>query len=159
MARKKNLELSPVIPFCTKHEATSFILGYFVTPAYFLNVTFIFSQYHMTIWKYVLIYIKYLVKVHERLLKFNCCLRPGISTLKTPVLVRSPQLSNVEPGQYLDGWPPGNTGCCRHFYLIFLSFFFSHSVCIYFFFGFFFQISFCFNILNTKFSSDCFATL
>ena len=24
-------------------------------------------------------------------------------TLKTPVLVRSPKLSNVEPGQYLDG--------------------------------------------------------
>ena len=34
--KKKKLELSPVIPFCTKHEATSFILGYFMTPAYFL---------------------------------------------------------------------------------------------------------------------------
>ena len=22
------------------------------------------------------------------------------------------KLSNVEPGQYLDGRPPGNTGCC-----------------------------------------------
>ena len=27
----------------------------------------------------------------------------GHITLKTPVLVRSPKLSNVEPGQYLDG--------------------------------------------------------
>ena len=39
----------------------------------------------------------------------------GHITLKTPVLVRSPKLSNVEPGQYLDGWPPGNTRCSRHF--------------------------------------------
>ena len=36
----------------------------------------------------------------------------GHITLKAPVLVRSPQLSNVESGQYLDGWPPGNTRCC-----------------------------------------------
>ena len=26
--------------------------------------------------------------------------------------VRSLKLSSVEPSQYLDGWPPGNTGCC-----------------------------------------------
>ncbi len=32
--------------------------------------------------------------------------------LNTPVLVRSLKLSNIEPSQYLDGWPPGNTGCC-----------------------------------------------
>ena len=40
----------------------------------------------------------------------------GHTTLKTPVLVRSPQLSSVGPCQYLDGWPPGNTGCCWHFF-------------------------------------------
>ena len=39
----------------------------------------------------------------------------GHTTLNTPVLVRSPKLSNVGPGQYLDGRPPGNTGCCRLF--------------------------------------------
>ena len=32
----------------------------------------------------------------------------GHTTLNTPVLVRSPKLSNVGPGQYLDGRPPGN---------------------------------------------------
>ena len=36
----------------------------------------------------------------------------GHITLNTPVLVRSLKLSSVEPSQYLDGWPPGNTGCC-----------------------------------------------
>ena len=36
----------------------------------------------------------------------------GHITLNTPVLVRSLKLSNVELSQYLDGWPPGNTGCC-----------------------------------------------
>ena len=35
----------------------------------------------------------------------------GHTMLKIPVLVRSLQSSNVGPGQYLDGWPPGNTGC------------------------------------------------
>ena len=34
--------------------------------------------------------------------------------LNTPVLVRSLKLSSVEPSQYLDGWPLGNTGCCWH---------------------------------------------
>ena len=38
----------------------------------------------------------------------------GHITLNTPVLVRSLKLSSVEPSQYLDGWPPGNTGCCWH---------------------------------------------
>ena len=54
----------------------------------------------------------------------------GHITLKTPVLVRSPKLSNVEPGQYLDGWPPGNTRCRRLFPLSF----FHQSVYIYIFF-------------------------
>ena len=35
------------------------------------------------------------------------------TTMNTPVLVWSPKLSTVGPGQYLDGWPPGNTWCCR----------------------------------------------
>ena len=37
----------------------------------------------------------------------------GHTTLNTPVLVRSPKLSNVGPGQYLDGRLLGNTGCRR----------------------------------------------
>ena len=53
------------------------------------------------------------------------------TTLNTPVLVRSPKLSMVGPGQYLDGWPPGNTWCRRHqsfsfarrFIFVFLGFF------------------------------------
>ena len=40
----------------------------------------------------------------------------GHITLNTPVLVRSLKLSSVEPSQYLDGWPPGNTGCRWHFF-------------------------------------------
>ena len=36
----------------------------------------------------------------------------GHIMLNAPVLVRSPKLSSIEPRQYLDGWPPGNTGCC-----------------------------------------------
>jgi hypothetical protein len=35
------------------------------------------------------------------------------TTMSIPVLVRSPKSSMVGPGQYLDGWPPGNTWCCR----------------------------------------------
>ena len=45
----------------------------------------------------------------------------GHTTLNAPVLVRSPKLSSVGPAQYLDGWPPGNSRCCRLF-LIFFSF-------------------------------------
>ena len=37
----------------------------------------------------------------------------GHIMLNIPVLVWSLKSSNIEPGQYLDGWPPGNTGCCR----------------------------------------------
>ena len=37
----------------------------------------------------------------------------GHTTLNTPVLVRSPKLRNVGLGQYLNGRPSGNTGCCR----------------------------------------------
>ena len=40
------------------------------------------------------------------------------TTLKAPVLVRSPQLSSVGPAQYLDGWPPGNSRCCRPFFFL-----------------------------------------
>ena len=39
----------------------------------------------------------------------------GHTMLKAPVLVRSLKLSNIGPGQYLDGRPPGNTRCCCHF--------------------------------------------
>ena len=39
----------------------------------------------------------------------------GHIILKIPVLVRSLKSSNVEPSQYLNGSPPRNTGCCRHF--------------------------------------------
>ena len=35
--------------------------------------------------------------------------------LKTPVLVWSLKLSSIEPCEYLDGWPPGNTRCWRQF--------------------------------------------
>src|SRR5579859_5837701 len=47
----------------------------------------------------------------------GCCLwswfsANGHTTLKAPVLVRSPKLSNVGLGEYLDGRPPGNTRCC-----------------------------------------------
>ena len=37
-------------------------------------------------------------------------------TLSTPVLVWSLKLSSVEPAQYLDGWPPGNSRCCRRLF-------------------------------------------
>ena len=49
-----------------------------------------------------------------KLLILTPSLANGHITLNTPVLVRSLKLSNVEPSQYLDGWPPGNTGCCWH---------------------------------------------
>ena len=39
----------------------------------------------------------------------------GHIMLKTPVLVRSLKLSSIEPCEYLDGWPPGNTRCWRQF--------------------------------------------
>jgi hypothetical protein len=48
----------------------------------------------------------------NRMLTFSCSLANGHIMLNTPVLVRSLKLSNIEPSQYLDGWPPGNTGCC-----------------------------------------------
>ena len=51
---------------------------------------------------------------------FPQSLANGHITLNTPVLVRSLKLSSVEPSQYLDGWPPGNTGCCwQSFFMIF----------------------------------------
>ena len=48
----------------------------------------------------------------SKLLILTLSLANGHITLNTPVLVRSLKLSNVESSQYLDGWPPGNTGCC-----------------------------------------------
>ena len=39
----------------------------------------------------------------------------GHATLNTPVVVWSLKFSIVGPGQYLDGWPPGNTRCFWHF--------------------------------------------
>lgn len=36
------------------------------------------------------------------------------TTSKILVLVRSPKSSDVGRGQYLDGWPLGNTACCWH---------------------------------------------
>ena len=56
----------------------------------------------------------------NKVLKFSCILANGHIMLNTPVLVRSLKLSNIEPSQYLDGWPPGNTGCC---WLSFFSYF------------------------------------
>ena len=43
--------------------------------------------------------------------------------MNAPLLVRSAKLSIFGSGQYLDGWPPGNTRCCWFFYihLIFLN--------------------------------------
>ena len=39
----------------------------------------------------------------------------GHIMLKAPVLVWSLKLSSIEPCEYLDGWPPGNTRCWRQF--------------------------------------------
>jgi len=41
----------------------------------------------------------------------------GHTMLKIPVLVRSPKSSNIGRGQYLGGWPPGNTACRWHSFL------------------------------------------
>src|SRR4029434_4690027 len=40
----------------------------------------------------------------------------GHTTLSTPDLVRSRQLSSVGARWYLDGRPPGNTRCCKLFF-------------------------------------------
>lgn len=34
--------------------------------------------------------------------------------IETPVLVWTQKLSNIGPGQHLDGWPQGNLRCCNH---------------------------------------------
>ena len=51
------------------------------------------------------------------------------TTVNAPVLFRSPKLSIVGSCQYLDGWPPGNSWCCRllhsFFYLLFLFYLFT----------------------------------
>ena len=63
-----------------------------------------------------IVYIDALNKTYS----FPQSLANGHITLNTPVLVRSLKLSSVEPSQYLDGWPPGNTGCCwQSFFMIF----------------------------------------
>ena len=57
--------------------------------------------------------------------KSHCCKAATAydhTTLSTPVLVWSLKLSSVEPAQYLDGWPPGNSRCCG------LLFFFSSTM-------------------------------
>ena len=64
----------------------------------------------------------------------------GHTTLRTPLLVRSAKLSNVGSGQYLDGWPPGNTRCCWHFFTFLLSGFLLY---IHFFFFFCLALSLC----------------
>ena len=53
--------------------------------------------------------------------KSHCCKAATAydhTTLSTPVLVWSLKLSSVEPAQYLDGLPPGNSRCCRLFFFI-----------------------------------------
>ena len=57
-------------------------------------------------------YVSRYVFCWNPILRFSCTLANGHIMLNTPVLVRSLKLSNIEPSQYLDGWPPGNTGCC-----------------------------------------------
>ena len=53
----------------------------------------------------------------------------GHIMLNTPVLVRSLKLSSIELSQYLDGWPPGNTGCCWHSPFLWISNFFAQTLC------------------------------
>ena len=57
------------------------------------------------------------------------------TTLNTPVLVWSPKVSSVGPAQYLDGWSPGNSRCCRHFFFYLFDFLFllMHVFCYLFF--------------------------
>ena len=66
--------------------------------------------------------------------------------LNIPVLVRTPQSSSIGPGQYLDGRPLGNTGCCRLFACRFLVIF--HHIIIHECFGLYiFTFSFLFQSL------------
>ena len=86
-----------------------------------------FSTSHITtergawIWKlasklnFLSVFVYYCTKVCRsdwKTLNLSLSNANGHITLNTPVLVRSLKLSNVESSQYLDGWPPGNTGCC-----------------------------------------------
>ena len=52
----------------------------------------------------------------------------GHIMLNTPVLVRSLKLSSIELSQYLDGWPPGNTGCCWHSLFLWISYSFANTL-------------------------------
>ena len=49
----------------------------------------------------------YRAEIDSKALVLPKFLANGHITLNTPVLVRSPKLSNVEPSQYLDGRPSG----------------------------------------------------
>ena len=74
------------------------------------------SAFHLHHLQVEIVYIDALNKTYG----FPQLLANGHITLNTPVLVRSLKLSSVEPSQYLDGWPPGNTGCCwQSFFMIF----------------------------------------
>ena len=100
-----------------------------------------FSTSHITtergawIWKlasklnFLSVFVYYCTKVCRsdwKTLNLSLSNANGHITLNTPVLVRSLKLSNVESSQYLDGWPPGNTGCC--WLLTFYSFLANFSV-------------------------------
>ena len=73
------------------------------------------NAFHLHRLQLEIVYIDPLNKAYD----FPQPLANGHITLNTPVLVRSLKLSSVEPSQYLDGWPPGNTGCCwQSFFVI-----------------------------------------
>ena len=54
--------------------------------------------------------------LYDEIMKQHPSFANGHTTLNAPLLVRSAKLSNVGSGQYLDGWPPGNTRCCWLFF-------------------------------------------
>ena len=53
-------------------------------------------------------HIQHIVRIELATLDHRAFL---FSTLNVPNLVRSARLNHVDCGEYLDGWPPGNTGC------------------------------------------------
>ena len=66
--------------------------------------------------------------LYDEIMKQHPSFANGHTTLNAPLLVRSAKLSNVGSGQYLDGWPPGNTRCCWLFfwhYYVFIFWLFS----------------------------------
>ena len=84
------------------------------------------SAFHLHHLQVEIVYIDALNKTYG----FPQPLANGHITLNTPVLVRSLKLSSVEPSQYLDGWPPGNTGCCWQSFFVII-----FKICIFFFGG------------------------